>query len=131
MKKKRSNNNYSTPTTRYFAFSVAELMIVLLIMSIILAMTMPILSKRVKMKAAASAGGFINLPIKKEGDYCPDPVDGQVDKNLAVTADRSTLLICMPEAAADGSCTDIGAQAVQWDDTNKTITRLVCQNDTP
>lgn len=39
------------------AFSLAELMIVLLIMTIILAATMPILSKRAKVKAAAVSSG--------------------------------------------------------------------------
>lgn len=42
------------------AFSLAELMIVLLIMTIILAATMPILSKRAKVKAAAAAGSGSN-----------------------------------------------------------------------
>lgn len=50
------------------AFSLAELMIVLLIMTIILAATMPILSKRAKVKAAANT--TISLPTKNEGDSC-------------------------------------------------------------
>lgn len=39
------------------AFSLAELMIVMLILTIILAATMPILSKRAKVKTAAAGGG--------------------------------------------------------------------------
>lgn len=41
----------------YQAFSLAELMIVMLILTIILAATMPILSKRAKVKAAAVSSG--------------------------------------------------------------------------
>lgn len=66
------------------AFSLAELMIVLLIMTIILACTMPILSKRAKVKAAAVEN--INLPVKNEGDSCPPG-------NVAISAD-GTLLTC-------------------------------------
>lgn len=66
------------------AFSLAELMIVLFIMTIILAATMPILSKRAKVKAAALAN--INLPVKNEGDSCPPG-------NVAVGSD-GTLLTC-------------------------------------
>lgn len=42
-------------------FSLAELMIVMLILALILAATMPILSKRAKVKAAASASGGSSL----------------------------------------------------------------------
>lgn len=41
---------------KYNGFSLAELMIVMLVLSIILAATMPILSKRAKVRAAAAAG---------------------------------------------------------------------------
>lgn len=50
------------------AFSLAELMIVMLVLTIILAATMPILSKRAKVKAAANA--TVSLPLKNEGDTC-------------------------------------------------------------
>lgn len=45
----------------YKGFSLAELMIVMLILTIILAATMPILSKRAKVKAAATGGGGSSL----------------------------------------------------------------------
>lgn len=67
------------------AFSLAELMVVMLILTIILAATMPILSKRAKVKAAANA--TLTLPMKNEGDPCPPG-------NLAISADGTTLLTC-------------------------------------
>ncbi len=66
------------------AFSLAELMIVMLILTIILAATMPILSKRAKVKAAAVAN--VNILVKSEGDSCPPG-------NVAVSPD-GTLLTC-------------------------------------
>lgn len=66
------------------AFSLAELMIVMLILTIILAATMPILSKRAKVKAAAAAN--VSLPIKNEGDTC-------TTGSIAIGSD-GTLLTC-------------------------------------
>ena len=52
------------------AFSLAELMVVMLILTIILAATMPILSKRAKVKAAAVAasGSGAKTCIKSVSD---------------------------------------------------------------
>lgn len=127
MKKITVHNDCFGFNTRKSAFSLAEMMVVLLIMTIVLAMTMPIISKRVKAKPSLSA--FSDLPIRAEGDDCPDPVNGQLQNNLAITADRSTLLMCMQEATSGGTCSDIGAQAAQWDSTNKIMTRLVCKDE--
>jgi len=107
------------------AFSLAEMLVVLVIISVIMAMTAPIISKRAKVHRAAAAGGAVNLPIAAEGDYCPDPTDGQVDKNLAITADRTKLLTCQPTGTLAGSCPTVGAKAV--DTTGGVITHIVCQ----
>ena len=47
------------------AFSLAEMMVVMLIMTIILAASMPILSKRAKVKAAALANSSVGLTCQK------------------------------------------------------------------
>lgn len=66
-------------------FSLAELMIVLLIMTIILAATMPILSKRAKVKAAATAS--VHLPVVSEDEPC-------TSGNIGISADGTSLLTC-------------------------------------
>lgn len=68
------------------AFSLAELMIVMLILTIILAATMPILSKRAKMKAAAAA--TVSLPVVAEGVGTCTP------NTVGISSDGTTLLTC-------------------------------------
>lgn len=69
------------------AFSLAELMIVLSIMSIVLATTMPLLSKRAKMKAA---NAIQVLPVVTEGNTCT----ATNTKNTGISSDYTTLLTC-------------------------------------
>lgn len=111
------------------AFSLAELMVVLLIMTVILAASMPILSKRAKIKAAAAATGSINTTAK-EGDNCTDGKD-----RLAVTAD-GRILTCMPEKTLGDSCdnnTEVGKTAIDYNktmkDTDNPYVHLVCIAD--
>lgn len=101
------------------AFSLAELMIVMLILTIILAATMPILSKRAKVKAAAAAGKSFP-PIVNEGDPCETTTD-----TMGISSDHNTLFTCMQTAPESGSCPTIGEYAVVKNGT--VITRLQCQ----
>lgn len=126
MKEKKPHKDYSA-SSRHFAFSLAEMMVVLLIMTIVMAMTMPIISKRIKTRPS-TAGGVSGLPIKAEGEYCDDPQDGKIDSNLAITADHSTMLVCMSEATVDGDCSNIGNRAVQYDTATGEMTYLQCQD---
>lgn len=66
------------------AFSLAEMMVVMLIMTIILAASIPILSKRAKVKAAAAAN--VILPVKNVGDTC-------TTGSIAIASD-GTVLTC-------------------------------------
>lgn len=77
------------------AFSLAELMIVLLVMTIILAATMPILSKRAKVKAAAAAGSKSNTLT------CTTNVKDTLSK--PITADMSMLFYFMYGGGNGGS----------------------------
>lgn len=107
------------------AFSLAELMIVLLIMTLILAATMPILSKRAKVKAAAAAAGGIKTA--NEGATCTDGTD-----TIAYSKDYSQILVCQPTATLGGNCTTIGAKAVDVTNmagTDNPYVHLVCVNE--
>lgn len=107
------------------AFSLAELMIVMLILTIILAATMPILSKRAKVKAAAAAaGGSVTLTVATEGDPCTIPTDSKVQNVLAISSDYTTLLTCKPTANLGDPCT-VGTKSVQV--VNGVITQMTCQ----
>jgi len=99
------------------------MLVVLLIMSIVLAMTMPIISKRAKYKAA-SAAGAVTLTIANEGDACTLPTDGSITNNLAISTDHTTLLTCRPTATLGGSCTT-GTKATQV--VGGVLTQMVCQ----
>lgn len=108
------------------AFSLAELMIVMLILTIILAATMPILSKRAKVKAAASAAGGGAIKTANEGDDCIDGTD-----TIAYSKDDGEILICLPKQTLGGSCTNIGSKAVDKDNSVGTLNpyvHLVCIN---
>ncbi len=96
---------------------------VLLIISIILAISAPILVQRETDNFNALQN--IKLQIKAEGDPCPDPTSGNVSDNIAITADHTTLLTCQPEATEGESCSEIGAKAVSI--SGSVITHLVCQ----
>lgn len=106
------------------AFSLAELMVVMLILTIILAATMPILSKRAKVKAAAAAAGGIKTA--NEGDTCVDGTD-----TIAYSKNYSQILVCQPEATLGDSCSTIGAKAVDrfnMSGTDNPYVHLVCVN---
>lgn len=62
------------------AFSLAELMIVMLVLTIILSATMPILSKRAKVKAAAAASSnnHGNICVKQVNDTLTATIKGAV-----------------------------------------------------
>ena len=108
------------------AFSLAELMIVMLILTIILAATMPILSKRAKMKAAAAAAASsaVTLSVVNEGDPCTIPTDSNVSNVLAISTDYTTLLTCKPTATLGSTCT-VGTKSVQVVD--GVLTQMTCQ----
>ena len=57
------------------AFSLAEMMVVMLIMTIILAASMPILSKRAKVKAAA---------VANSSNTCIRTINSSLDTTLTV-----------------------------------------------
>lgn len=101
------------------AFSLAELMIVMLILTVILAATMPILSKRAKVKAAAAAANSIKIPVQ-EGDPCETTTD-----NLGMSSDHATMFTCIQAATENGSCPTQGEYAVVKN--GSTLTRLICQ----
>ena len=105
------------------AFSLAEMMIVMLIVTLVLAATTPLITKRSKRQASSS--GAVSLPIKNEGDSCVEPTSGKVGDNIAITPDHTTLLTCQPEASAGSSCSTLGAKAAQVD--SGVVTHLVCQ----
>lgn len=109
---------------KYRAFSLAELMIVMLILTIILAATMPILSKRAKVRAAAAAASGIKTA--NEGDTCVDGTD-----TMAYSKDDGEILICLPIQTLGGSCTSIGSKAVDITNSAGTLNpyvHLVCVN---
>lgn len=110
------------------AFSLAELMIVMLILTIILAATMPILSKRAKVKAAAAAAGG-GIKTANEGDSCVDGTD-----TIAYSKDYAQILTCMPTKTLGDSCadTDAGKKAVDtstMSGTDNPYVHLVCVKD--
>lgn len=106
-------------------FSLAELMVVMLILTIVLAASMPILSKRARMKANASAGAF-TLHTHNAGDHCDESTD-----TIAVANDN-TLLVCMAEKTLGGSCdntAEVGDKAVDittMSGTDNPYVHLVC-----
>lgn len=108
------------------AFSLAELMIVMLVLTIILAATMPILSKRAKVKAAAAVAAGRITTTANEGDSCIDGTD-----RLAVTTD-GRILTCMPTEILGDSCdnaTEVGHTAVDnttMSGTDNPYVHLVC-----
>ena len=105
-------------------FSLAEMMIVMLILTIVLAASMPILSKRAKVKVAAQTGG---ITTANEGDTCVDGTD-----TIAYSKDISQLLVCEPNATLGDSCSKIGAKAVDitnMKNTDNPYVHLVCIDD--
>ena len=119
------NKNKLKRSPSSHAFSLAEMLVVMLILTIVLAATMPILSKRAKMKAAAASSAF-TLKHANEGDSCTDGTD-----SIAVSNDNTTLLTCMPNKTLGGSCTTIGAKAVDTTNSSGTLNpyvHLVCIN---
>lgn len=84
------------------AFSLAELMVVMLVLTIVLAASMPIISKRAKMKAATASGGA--LKIANEGDSCVDGTD-----TIAYSKDYAMVLVCEPTKTLGDTCADADA----------------------
>jgi len=111
----------SSLLTRNVAFSLAEMLVVLLIISLIMAMTAPIISKRAKVHRAAAAGGAVTFQTAVEGSTCDIPTSGQIDKVMAISSDYTTLLTCQSVQAIGSSCT-VGNKAVDSSGNN-----LVCQ----
>ena len=89
-----SYSKIKTRTNGFRAFSLAEMMVVMLIISLIMAATMPLITKKRKYNAKNS----ISLQVKTVGDPCPTTTT-----SVAITADHISLLTCQ-----SGSWTKIG-----------------------
>lgn len=94
------------------AFSLAEMMVVMLIMTIILAASIPILSKRAKVKAAAAAN--VILPVKNVGDTC-------TTGSIAIASD-GTVLTCQGGTFKKPSSGSVGQVLYLYSDTWVTTT---------
>ena len=80
-------------------FSLAEMMVVMLIMTIILAASMPILSKRAKVKAAAAASGGGS----GQALYLYGSANNVPDSSWSVTGPDGTynMKLCTTEGASE------------------------------
>lgn len=92
------------------AFSLAEMMVVLLVISIVLSAMMPIISKRARLRPTINTTAI--LPTQTEGQACT----ATATNNTAISSDYTTLLTCqssrwkravatIPIVTSGGSCT--------------------------
>lgn len=105
----------SLTLSELFAFSLAEMMIVMFIMSLVAAITVPLITKKHKTSPAGTT-----IQIRGVGTPC-----SATDKTITISTDRSSLLTCQSGVWADKT----QGQGIGYGQTWQNLTSSRCVND--